>query len=229
LKKFFCYCLTTLILCSKIFAQPSFSVATDLSLLQHLGPSTSFFTAGQGVQGIFHLRAKQSAYLRLNYYLQKSFTNTLTATARSAGTMPAEAPYNVRGSWRFTQLAAGVRHYFMGNHSQEYSINAYGLAGIGVLFVRAENTFTTALDTALYQRRPAPAAGAQSFQRMIVDLGAGAELPLGAGYFIYGELRTWIPVSSYPSSVVHQPSGIQVPVSLNLGLRIHFNLSSSQP
>ena len=77
-------------------------------------------------------------------------------------------------------------------------------------------------DTSLYQLAPTPVAGSDEFKRLTVDLAAGAEYPLASGIFLYGDVRTSLPASGYPSPFFHNPNQVPFPVMLNLGIRILF-------
>jgi len=94
------------------------------------------------------------------------------------------------------------------------------LAGFGLLFGRAENTFNKAIDTAKYRVQQLPGNG--KFRRLTFDVGLGVEAPIGTGFYFYGELRTWLPASDYPSPYLNNNDGPRV-LLLNGGLRLLFD------
>jgi hypothetical protein len=90
------------------------------------------------------------------------------------------------------------------------------------MFTTAQNVYDQSVDTALYQLPATPVEGINKFNRLILDLGAGVEFPLGGNFYLYGEARTWIPTSDYPSPLLHNNRNVPLPAMLSLGLRICF-------
>ena len=77
-------------------------------------------------------------------------------------------------------------------------------------------------DTSVYQLTPTPVAGNDEFKRLTLDLAAGIEYPFAYGFFLYGDIRTSLPASSYPSPYFHDRKQVPLPVTLNAGIRILF-------
>lgn len=205
------------------FTQIRFSIATDVSVLRNFSPQQKFWAFGQTVQGNFHFSQKESAYAWITYYGVGRFTNSFTAPAKSPATMPATMNYNVTGRWRYRQVSLGWKHYFKGSFDEEINWNIYGIAGFGLLFVKAENIMTSPVDTSLYALAPIPAIGINNFKRLTIDLGMGTEYPLGGDVFLYGDVRTSLPASDYPSTFFHNKKNIPFSVTVNAGIRILFN------
>ncbi|HEX2608834.1 MAG TPA: hypothetical protein VHK91_15730 [Flavisolibacter sp.] len=201
-------------------AQVRFSFATDISILRNFSTQQKFWALGQTVQGNFHFSRSESVYAWLSYHTNGSFTNTFTAAAKSPSTAPANLSYDVKGQWRFRQVSVGWKHYFMGRFNGTDRFNFYGLGGFGLLFATAENSIVSEIDTASYNLSEMPVIGTYDFKRLTIDLGLGAEYPMGANIYLYGDLRTWLPASSYPSSVFHNPNKVPLPVMAQIGLRI---------
>lgn len=123
------------------------------------------------------------------------------------------------------QVSIGLKHYFKGSYDAEKDWNLYGLAGFGLLFNGVENTLLTSVDTSLYALAPTPVEGNGNFRRLTLDLGMGAELPLGGDFFVFGDVRTVLPTSFYPSPYLHRLSDVPMPVLVNLGVRILFSIN----
>jgi opacity protein-like surface antigen len=209
--------------CQAAFAQVRFSIATDISLLRNFSPHQKFWAFGQGVESDFHFSKKNSGYAWLNYHTQGAFTNRFTATADSSFTVPQKLSYNLKGKWRFRQVSLGLKHYFKGGFDVENDWNIYGAIGFGLMFTRVENELLTPVDTSLYTLSPAPVIGTDDFKRLTLDLGMGAEYPLAAGIFLYGDVRTTLPASDYPSPLLHDTRRVPLPLSANAGIRILFS------
>lgn len=211
------------LVCGTAMAQVRFSIATDISLLRNFSPRQKFWAFGQGVEADFHFSKKNSGYAWLNYHTQGAFTNRFTATADSLNTVPQTVGYDVKGKWRFRQVSLGLKHYFKGGYDVEDDWNIYGAVGFGLMFTRVQNELLTSVDTSLYSLAPAPVMGADDFKRLTLDLGIGAEYPLAAGIFLYGDVRTTLPTSDYPSPMLHDTRRVPLPVSGNAGIRILFS------
>ena len=88
------------------------------------------------------------------------------------------------------------------------------------MFTKVENTFSTPVDTSLYN---APTlAGSSEIYRLTIDFGTGVEFPIGGNFFLYGDLRTWIPTSDYPSPYLHNNKNVPLPFMISGGMRILF-------
>ena len=46
-------------------------------------------------------------------------------------------------------------------------------------------------------------AGSEHFKRLTLDVSLGAEILLGAGIYLYTDVRTWIAASDYPSPYLY--------------------------
>lgn len=215
--KFF-FVILMLFLSRFSFAQVS--IATDGSLLRNFSKDQKFWAFGQTVQFNVHLNKKEAIYGWLSYYTAGRFKNNFTAVAKDAATIPQQSFYTVYTGLRFRHVSLGWKHYFLGSFDSENIWNAYGYAGFGLLFGRADNRNSAAIDTSLYSIE-SPATGSGAFKRLTFDLGAGLEFPLGTDVFMYTELRTWLPTTDYPSPYLYKNSGkFPSAAAVNLGLRI---------
>jgi hypothetical protein len=201
-------------------AQTGFSFAADLSLMRNFSPDQNFWCVGQTVQGNFHFNKKQTAYAWLNYYTPGKFKNDFTATAKSSTTSPSAIPFQASAKWKIGQVSLGWKHYFKGGFDEEAGYSIYSIAGFGLMFTKAENVFSPAIDTTLYTT--ITTAGNGKFYRLTFDLGAGVEFPIGGSFFLYSDLRTWLPTSDAPSPYLHSNKNVPLPVMINAGMRILF-------
>ena len=201
-------------------AQIRISVAPDLSLMENFSPKQKFWSLGQTVQFNFHFNAKQSAYAWLTYYTQGKFKNNFNAIAKSPATTPSVIPFKASAKWRNNEVSVGWKHYFKGSFEAETSYNIYSIAGFGLMFTKVENAFTPAVDTSLYATSTLP--GNSEFYRLTIDLGAGVEFPIGGNFFLYSDVRTWIPTSDYPSPYLHNNKNVPLPFMISGGMRILF-------
>jgi hypothetical protein len=209
-----------LLVCLYGQSQIRLSVATDLSLMRNFSPDQKFWSLGETVQFNFHFNEKQSAYAWLTYYTPGKFKNNFTATAKSATTFPSSIPFNASARWRSNELSLGWRHYLKGSFNAETGYNIYTIAGFGLMFTKVENVFSPAIDTSLYT---APTlAGNSEFYRLTIDLGGGAEFPIGGNFFLYSDVRTWIPTTDYPSPYLHNNKNVPLPFMISGGMRILF-------
>jgi hypothetical protein len=65
-------------------------------------------------------------------------------------------------------------------------------------------------------------AGTDKIYRLSLDLGLGLEYPISGSFYLYGDLRTWLPTSDYPSPYLHNNKNVPLPAIVSLGLRIPF-------
>lgn len=198
-------------------AQGAFSIATDLSLLRSISKGSGFWAVGQNVRVDYHITEKWSAFTLVNYYTNGKFTNAATAEAKSLLTTPATIAYSATTKVRYRQVSVGLKRYFKGQFDTEDGYSIYGFGGFGLLFGNVETTTDQAVDSFLYKAQPI--AGKGNFSRLTLDLGAGAELELGTGIYLYSELRTWFPASSYPSSYLYNNDLPRV-ITWNTGIRV---------
>ena len=201
-------------------AQAAFSVGTDLSLLHDFTKNQQFTAFGQTVQLNFHFTKKQSLYAWISYYTNGKYQNDLTALPKFLSTTPPSVSYTSFSRIGYRQISVGWKHYFKETFESEGPYAIYGLAGFGLLFGRAENTFNKTIDTSKYRVPQLP--GSATFRRLTFDVGLGVEAPIGTGFYFYGELRTWLPASDYPSPYLYNSDAPRV-VLLNAGLRLLFD------
>lgn len=202
-------------------AQVAASLATDVTVLRNFSPDQKFWAFGQSIRGDFHFSKKETGYAALVYYSPGTFHNTFIANARSPFTSPSKVAYYVASEWRMREVSIGWKHYFRGSYYEEKSWNVYGLAGFGLVFTKTRNTFKP-VDSALYDAPKAPVLGDGEFKRLTLDLGLGGEIPLGGNFFAYGEVKTWLRASDYPSPYLHNNKNVPLPAIVCAGLRILF-------
>lgn len=201
-------------------AQVRFSVAPDLSLMRNFSPRQKFWTLGGTLQANLHFNKKQSAYAWINYYAPARFKNNFTALAKSPNTSPSAITFRATATWTTDEVSLGWKHFFKGSFDAETGWNLYGLVGFGFLFTRVENSFSKTIDTSLYLT--SVRFGSGQFNRLSLDLGAGVEFALGGNFFLYGEERTWLPASDYPSPYLHRNQNVPLAFSISGGIRILF-------
>ena len=166
--------------------------------------------------------SKVKVNLLYNYSLPTgSFKNDFTATAKSSATSPSILPFKASAKWRSNEISLGWKHFFKGSFDAESGWNAYGIAGFGLLFANIENNFSPAIDTSLYLTPTH--FGTSKFYRLTLDLGAGVEYPVGAGFFLYSDVRTWLPASDYPSPYLHSNKNVPLPFMISAGMRMLFD------
>ncbi|MGZ3851985.1 MAG: hypothetical protein ACXVBX_04285 [Flavisolibacter sp.] len=201
-------------------AQMRFSFATDLSFMRNFSPHQQFWAVGETVQSNMHFTPRQSAYAWISYYTPAKYSNDFTASAKSPTTLPATIPFSASAQWKTGQVSLGWKHYFKGSYDAESGYNIYSIAGFGLMFTKVNNVFSTPVDTSLYNSPTI--AGTGKFYRLTVDLGLGAEYPISGNFYLYGDLRTWIPTSDYPSPYLHSNKDVPLPFFICVGLRIPF-------
>jgi hypothetical protein len=203
-----------------IIAQAAFSLGSDLTLLRDFTKNQQFSSFGQTVQFNFHFTKKETLYTWIGYYTNGKYKNNLTALPRYLSTTPPSVPYSSSSTIGYRQISVGWKHYFKETFEAEGSYAIYGLAGFGILFGRVENTFNTMIDTSKYSVSQLPGSG--KFRRLTFDVGLGIEAPIGTGFYFYGELRTWLPASDFPSPYLYNSDAPRV-LLLNAGLRLLFD------
>jgi hypothetical protein len=203
-------------------SQYRFSIATDVAVLRNFSPDQKFWSFGQSVLANFHFSKKESAYAMINYYARSKFDNEFTATAKTPPTVPSSFQYEVTGKWRINQFSVGWKHYLKGAFDQDHSWSMYSLVGFGLVSTKAENSFNVSIDTSKYIYAPAPIPGEGQFKRLTLDLGLGGEYAVGGNIFLYGEARTWLPTTDFPSPYLHNNKNVPLPVVLTAGIRVMF-------
>ena len=203
-------------------AQNAASIATDVSILRSFTPGHRFWSFGQAVQGIYHLQPTESLYAQVSYYTNGKSKNALEATAKDAATLPQTVGYTAYSSVRLRHLSLGWQHYFVGAYNSELGWNLYGRAGFGLLAGRVENRHHHAVDTTLYHLPQQALAGSAHFKRLTFDVSLGTEIILGAGVYLYTDVRTWIPASHFPSSYLYN-NNLPRTLMVNGGIRVLFD------
>lgn len=215
-------CVLGTVLSLSAFNQERFSLATDFSLLRNFKSTQRFWAAGQTVQADFHFSPQNALYVFVSFYTPGKFHNQLTAVAKSSITQPQQLSFTSNAQVTFRTFSAGWKKYFKGNAYAEKNINLYGYAGFGLLLAKAQNSFVPLPDTATYDLPEHPVNGSGRFQRLTIDVAAGAEYPLGGDIFLYLEGRTWILTSDYPTRYLLANEQSPVVGTANLGVRILF-------
>jgi hypothetical protein len=200
-------------------AQPRLSVAADLSLMRNFSPKQKFWSLGETVQFDFHFNPRQTVYAWIAYYTPGKFRNNFTATAKGPAIPPA-LPFAASATWRSNEVSLGWKHYFKGSFDDAGTYSIYSIAGFGLMFTKVENSFTPSIDTSRYATPLFP--GRSEFYRLTIDLGGGAEFPVGGNFFLYGDLRTWIPTTRYPSPYLHNNKNVPLPFMISGGMRVLF-------
>lgn len=190
--------------------------------MRNFSPDQKFWAIGQTIRAQFHFTEKEAFYAAIGYHSRGAFDNQFTANAKSTSTLPASIVYDVKGKMRSNQISIGWNHFWWGGFNSENTINIYTLAGFGIMFGHIENVYSTAIDTSLYDNSAAPLAGNGKFKRLTFDIGLGAEYPLGGTLYAYGDIRTWLPTSDYPSPYLHNNEKVPLPLIFGIGLRILF-------
>lgn len=221
MRRFFFIC-TILLAVLTATAQLRFNLSCDISPLRNFSPKQKFWALGQGVRGDFFVLPGDGFFAGVRYFTPGRFRNDFTATAKQPSTQPQIINYTVKGTWNLRQISLGWQHFFSGTYDREEGWGFYSTVGFGFLFAKAQNEYLTNIDTTLYQLPPRPQPGAGRFNRLTLDLGLGAEYPLGANFFLYGEAQTWLQMSSYPSPLLHSNKNVPLPLMFNGGIRILF-------
>ena len=198
------------------------SVATDISIQRSFKKSQRFWTFGQTVVIDWHATPKDGPYALVCYYSNGNFKNQLSAVAKSPTTTPREIFFANSAQVRLEQISLGWTHYFVGSSDAEKNWSLYGTAGFGLIFGRATNTFSIAVDTSLYTPPAQPIAGSGHFKRLTLDLALGWEIPLGGDLFFYSQAKAWIPTTEYPSKYLFVNNNSPFVAMVNAGLRILF-------
>jgi hypothetical protein len=207
--------------CNALRAQYS-SLATDVSILRSFTKGSSFWAIGQTVQGQYHFTEKTAGYASVCYYTNGRFKNRLTAVATDSTVTPQQLEYITKSTLRFRQVSLGFRHYFKGAYNSESTWSLYGIAGFGLLLIKATNSYNTSVDTALYSVPQQALAGTKNIVRLTADVGLGVETLLGSAIYLYADVRTWIQASRFPSPYLYTNAVPRVAV-LSGGVRILFD------
>lgn len=120
------------------------------------------------------------------------------------------------------QISLGWKYYLVGTNESETAWNLYGVAGFGLIFGKATNIYSIAVDTSLYNAPLQPVNGIGHFKRLTLDLGLGWEIPLAGDIYLYAEGKTWIPTTEYPSKYLFINNNAPLTGMVTAGLRILF-------
>ena len=203
-----------------VFCQTQFSIATDLGLQRSFKKEQQYWAGGHTVHAHFHFTPKDGAYAWISYYSVGKFSNNVTATAKSATTVPQQVNYVNKAEMRFKHFSIGWKRYLKGNCSIDEGWSLYFYTGLGILLGKVTNTHSVAIDTNVY--KVPVRSGKANFKRLTLDLGLGWETPIGADVFFYTEGRVWVPTTDYPSKFIFVNKNAPLVAMLNFGLRILF-------
>lgn len=198
------------------------SLATDVSVLRSFTKGSKFWAFGQTVQAHYHFAEKTTAYAWVSYYTAGHFKNNLSAFAKDSSASPQQLDVTAKSSLRFRQISLGFRHYLKGAYNSETAWNLYGLAGFGLLLMKAANTYNIPVNTAQYTAPQQALAGTKNIVRLTADVGLGVEAVLGAGVYFYVDARTWIQASRFRSPYLFN-NAVPRAVVLSGGIRILFD------
>jgi hypothetical protein len=219
-KKIFLLLIVTLSIITAHAQWPRFSLATDVSAQRNFKKEQKFWAAGHTTIANFHISAKDGIYIWFGYYSDGKFTNKLTADAKLLSTTPQQIGYNNKARMRFKHFSVGWKHYLKGVPDAETKWNMYGFAGFGLMLGSVTNTHSLIIDTAAYNLPVVSGRG--SFRRLTLDIGLGAEYPLGSDFYLYGEGKALIPTTDYPSKYIFVNSKAPFVAMLAVGLRLLF-------
>lgn len=198
-----------------------FSLATDANVLRSFKKDQRYWAIGQTVHGHFHFTPRDGFYAWLSYYSDGRFGNTVTATAKSTTTTPQQISYRNDALLRFKHISLGWKRYLKGTCESEKQWSLYGFAGFGLMLGVVTNTHSVNIDLNAYD---APVlVGKANFKRLTLDLGLGAEQPVGGDVFLYAEARALAPTTDYPSKYLFVNDNAPFTATANLGIRILFH------
>lgn len=203
------------------FAQfPQFSLATDVAVQHNFKKGQRYWAAGHTVITNFHLSPKNGVYVWFSYFADGKFKNQVTAVAKQVSTLPQQINYENSARLRFKHLSIGWKKYLKGIPDIETGWNLYGYAGLGLMLGRVTNTHSASIDTAIYNLPVL--SGKANFKRLTLDLGLGAEVPVGGDLYIYGEVKALVPTTDYPSHFIFINDNAPFTAMLGLGIRLLF-------
>lgn len=201
-------------------AQPRFSIANDIGLQRNFKKEQQFWTIGHTTQAQIHLTQKEGVYGIFAYYARGKYSNRVTATAKSASTVPQQVVYTNDARMRLKQFSLGYRRYFKGSYDAEGSWSLYGFGGLGLLLGTVDNNQSPLLDTLVYAL---PVQyGRARFKRLTLELGAGWEKLLGGDIYFYSEGKVWVPTTDYPSKYLLVNDQAPFVAMLAAGIRVVF-------
>ncbi len=199
---------------------PKFSMGTDVAVQRSFKKGQQFWAAGHTIITNFHLSPKNGVYVWFAYYTDGKFKNQVTADAKQLSTQPQKINYENSARLRFKHLSIGWKKYLKGISDIETGWNLYSYAGFGLMLGRVTNTHSVSIDTAVYN--PPVLSGRANFKRLTLDLGLGAEVPVGGDFYIYGEVKALVPTTDYPSRFIFINDNAPFAAMLGLGIRLLF-------
>ena len=204
-----------------VCGQPArFSLATDASLLRSFKKDQRYWAIGQTILFHFHFTPKDGAYAWFSYYSNGKFSNTVNATAKSGTTVPQSVSYMNKAGLVSKHISLGWRRYLKGSFDAEKNWTLYGYAGFGLMLGRVVNAHSVSIDTSIYN---VPVLnGKANFKRLTLDLGLGADFPVGADIYLYVEGRALVPTTDYPSQYLFVNKNAPFTATVNAGFRILF-------
>jgi hypothetical protein len=208
---------------SSLFAQVKFSAATDVSVLHNFDPQQKFTVPGLTIMPQWHLDEKNTVYAWLNFHMKGKYENSLIATAKSPTTQPQTISFSDQSEMKLKQISFGFKRYLIGSFNSLEKFNLYAAGGFGVMYGNASNTFSTNIDTSLYTIQYNVVHGAGDFKRLTFDITGGVEFPFSYEFYLYSEIRMYIPTTDYPSKYLLNNSHAPFLCGINLGLRILFD------
>ena len=207
---------------SCLFAQATFSMATDISLLHNFDGQQKFTAVGQTIIPQWHFDKKSTVYAWFSYHANAKYKTTLTAIARSPATQPQSFSFTNESVMRLRQVSIGYKRYVIGSFENLEKFNAYIAGGLGLMAGTASNSFSTYIDTALYTVNSNVVHGTGDFKRLTFDITGGVEFPVAYEIFVYSEVRMHIPTTDYPSDYLFVDEDAPLTGSINAGVRIFF-------
>jgi hypothetical protein len=204
------------------FCQVRVSASTNLLVLRSFKKDQRFWAVGQDIFVDWHFTNKGGAYASLSYSSNGNFTNQLSATAKTSTTSPQDISFTNKAQLRLNQISLGFKHYFVGTTDAEVNWNLYSITGFGLMFGRVTNSYSTSIDTSLYNAPGQPISGKGHFKRLTLDLGLACEVPLAAEIYLYANGKVWIPTSDYPSKYLFVNDNAPLVGMLGLGIRMLF-------
>lgn len=201
-------------------AQSQFSMSTDVSGLRSFKKGQQYWAAAHTTSVNFHITPKDGIYVWLSYTVGGRFKNNLTANAKTILISPQQLNYTNTSTMKLKTLSIGWKKYLKGRPDAETKWNLYANAGFGLLLGKVSNSFSAPVDTAKYN---VPVlGGTANFKRLTLDLGLGAEWPIGGDLYFYTEARAWVPTPGYPSQYILVNDHTPLTGLLCIGLRLLF-------
>lgn len=200
-----------------------FSISTDVSILRNFDGRQPFTVPGQTVAFQCHPDDRLAVYSYFTYHWNGKYANSLQAVAKQPATQPQTIDFLNRSTMTLHHLSVGVKKYLTGSVHNEEKLTLYVSGGFGLLMGKAENNFSAAIDTGLYNVQDNVISGTGRFKRLSFDISPGVEYPVGYLVFAFVEARLLIPTTGYPSNYLLKNNNAPLLGSINIGFRILFN------